>query len=120
MKGESRVPLIMDYPGLVKSGRTISEPVISNDFYPTLLDLAGLPLEPKQHVDGVSLKPLLNKEKQILAVKPSIFIIPTTTTSTVWAHLVPFVWGITNWLLNMRILPPGCTTLPTTGQKRSI
>ena len=62
-EGGIRVPLIMDYPGLTQSGRTISEPVISNDFYPTLLDLAGLPLEPKQHVDGLSLKPLLKKQR---------------------------------------------------------
>jgi arylsulfatase A-like enzyme len=33
--------------------------VITTDLYPTLLDLAGLPLEPKQHQDGVSLAPLL-------------------------------------------------------------
>jgi arylsulfatase A-like enzyme len=33
-EGGIRVPLIMDYPGLAQSGRTISEPVISNDFYP--------------------------------------------------------------------------------------
>jgi arylsulfatase A-like enzyme len=34
-------------------------PVISNDFYPTILDMAGLPSRPEQHVDGVSLAPLL-------------------------------------------------------------
>jgi len=34
-------------------------PVISTDFYPTILDMAGLPLQPRQHVDGVSLAPLL-------------------------------------------------------------
>jgi arylsulfatase A-like enzyme len=33
--------------------------VISTDFYPTLLDLAGLPPKPKQHLDGVSLTPIL-------------------------------------------------------------
>ena len=35
-------------------------PVITNDFYPTLLDLAGLPLKPEQHRDGVSLKPIID------------------------------------------------------------
>ena len=34
-------------------------PVVSTDFYPTLLELAGLPLLPQQHLDGVSLLPLL-------------------------------------------------------------
>ena len=33
--------------------------MISIDFYPTLLELAGLPLDPSQHADGVSLVPLL-------------------------------------------------------------
>ena len=50
--------------------------MISNDFYPTLLDLAGLPLEPKQHVDGVSLKPLLTKEKQKLGREALYFHYP--------------------------------------------
>jgi arylsulfatase A-like enzyme len=33
--------------------------VISTDFYPTLLDMAGLPARPEQHLDGLSLTPLL-------------------------------------------------------------
>src|SRR5262249_7175279 len=42
-----------------KPGSTCATPVIHTDFYPTLLQLVGLPLLPKQHVDGVSLVPLL-------------------------------------------------------------
>ncbi|MDR2438302.1 MAG: DUF4976 domain-containing protein, partial [Planctomycetaceae bacterium] len=38
-------------------------PAITTDFYPTLLDLADIPLKPEQHLDGVSLKSILeNKE----------------------------------------------------------
>jgi arylsulfatase A-like enzyme len=33
--------------------------VIGADFFPTILDLAGLPLLPQQHLDGTSLLPLL-------------------------------------------------------------
>lgn len=33
--------------------------MITMDFYPTLLEAAGVPLAPGQHVDGVSLLPLL-------------------------------------------------------------
>ena len=40
-------------------GSTSSYPVSSVDFYPTLLELAGLPLKPDQHLDGGSLGPLL-------------------------------------------------------------
>ncbi|MDR1384107.1 MAG: sulfatase [Planctomycetaceae bacterium] len=35
-------------------------PVITTDFYPTLLDLAGLPLKPQQHLDGISLKSIVD------------------------------------------------------------
>jgi arylsulfatase A-like enzyme len=38
-------------------------PVISTDFYPTLLELAGLPPFPEQHRDGISLVPLLKGGK---------------------------------------------------------
>ncbi len=44
---------------MTKPGSTCDIPVISTDYYPTLLELAGLPLKPEQHLDGVSIVPLL-------------------------------------------------------------
>jgi arylsulfatase A-like enzyme len=41
-------------------------PVISTDFYPTMLDMAGLPLKPEQHMDGRSMEPLLQGSQQPL------------------------------------------------------
>jgi arylsulfatase A-like enzyme len=58
-EGGIREPMIIKWPGVVKPGSTCSEPVTSTDFYPTMLQMAGLPLKPEQHVDGVSLLPLL-------------------------------------------------------------
>ena len=40
-------------------------PVISTDFYPTILDMICAPLQPKQHSDGVSLAPLLKGAKTL-------------------------------------------------------
>jgi arylsulfatase A-like enzyme len=57
-EGGTRVPLIVNWPGHVKLG-TCHEPVCSPDFYPTLLEMAGLDARPEQHVDGTSLVPLL-------------------------------------------------------------
>ena len=62
-EGGIRSPLIISYPAGVKPGLKLSEPAVSTDIYPTLLELAGLPLNPKQHVDGLSLKPLLDGGK---------------------------------------------------------
>ncbi|MHC4621273.1 MAG: sulfatase-like hydrolase/transferase [Planctomycetota bacterium] len=58
-EGGIRVPLIIKAPGLTRPGSLCNEPVISTDFYPTMLEIAGLPSKPEQHRDGVSLVPLL-------------------------------------------------------------
>jgi arylsulfatase A len=58
-EGGIRVPLIIKVPGMTKAGSLCHEPVISTDFYPTILEIAELPMKPKQHRDGVSLAPLL-------------------------------------------------------------
>ena len=61
-EGGVREPLIVVAPGVTKAGTTCDSPVISTDFYPTLLQLADLPLKPAQHLDGVSFVPLLKGE----------------------------------------------------------
>jgi len=58
-EGGIREPMIIRRPGVTKAGSTCEVPVISTDFYPTILKLAGLSLKPRQHLDGVSLVPLL-------------------------------------------------------------
>lgn len=58
-EGGIREPYHIVWPGVVKPGSTCDTPVTGADFYPTLLEMAGLPLRPEQHVDGVSLVPLL-------------------------------------------------------------
>ncbi|MCY2991528.1 MAG: sulfatase [Planctomycetota bacterium] len=58
-EGGLRVPFYIKAPGVTKPGSTCGTPVIHNDFYPTILQLAGLPLAPQQHMDGASLVPLL-------------------------------------------------------------
>ena len=61
-EGGIREPYYIRVPGLADSGTTCDTPVIHTDFYPTILELAGLPPKPYQHVDGVSLVPLLKGE----------------------------------------------------------
>jgi arylsulfatase A-like enzyme len=58
-EGGIREPMIIRAPGVTTAGSTCDTAVISMDFYPTILELAGLPLRPRQHVDGRSLVPLL-------------------------------------------------------------
>jgi arylsulfatase A-like enzyme len=58
-EGGTREPLLVRYPGTVEPGSVSSTPVTSPDFYPTMLELAGLDPMPKQHADGESILPLL-------------------------------------------------------------
>lgn len=58
-EGGNRVCQFITWPGTIKGGATSSEPVTSTDFYPTFLELAGLPARPEQHCDGRSLAPIL-------------------------------------------------------------
>ncbi len=58
-EGGIREPFLIYVPWLEDQAGQIEEPVINTDLYPTLLDLAGFPLKPEQHIDGISLKPLL-------------------------------------------------------------
>ncbi len=70
-EGGIRVPLIVRWPGFIEAGSESNEPLISNDFYPTLLDLTNLPLYPEQHIDGISFKSVLlgdpfTKDREVL------------------------------------------------------
>lgn len=61
-EGGIREPMIIRWPGALTNGTTVDAAVTSTDFYPTLLELAGISLRPEQHLDGVSLVPVLRAE----------------------------------------------------------
>ena len=58
-EGGIREPFYIRYPQVTTAGTQSDVPVTGADFYPTILDLCGLPLRPEQHVDGKSLVPVL-------------------------------------------------------------
>ena len=58
-EGGVRVPLIVHWPGQTKANTMSHAVVTGTDYYPTLLRMLGLPLLPKQHVDGKSFVPAL-------------------------------------------------------------
>ena len=61
-EGGTRVPMIVVWPGVVKPG-TVSDALISSvDFYPTILDIAGVKPKPNQIIDGIDLVPFLKGE----------------------------------------------------------
>ena len=59
-EGGLRVPLLVRIPWMTRAGGVCDTPVISTDFFPTLVELAGAELSAtRTAVDGVSLVPLL-------------------------------------------------------------
>ncbi len=60
MEGGIREPMIVSWPGVTKGGSRCAVPVVIDDFFPTLLDIAGCRnVEVPQKLDGLSLVPLL-------------------------------------------------------------
>jgi arylsulfatase A-like enzyme len=64
-EGGIREPFLIKWPGAAKPGSTCDVPVVSTDFYPTMLEMAALPAMPEQNKDGVSLVPLLKQNGSI-------------------------------------------------------
>lgn len=66
LEGGIRVPYIMKWPNHIPAGRTFEHPVISLDFVPTFIELAGGKISDDDKLDGVNLIPFItgkNKEK---------------------------------------------------------
>ena len=60
-EGGIRVPAIVKWPKAGRRGVLSNVPIISMDFFPTILAATGHPLCPHQHIDGVDLTPVLKK-----------------------------------------------------------
>jgi arylsulfatase A-like enzyme len=58
-EGGIREPLFFRYPAMVSAGASCDVPVSGIDFYPTLLELAGVPTPRNQKIDGCSMVSLL-------------------------------------------------------------
>jgi arylsulfatase A-like enzyme len=63
-EGGVRVAAFATWPGKIKAGQTIDEPLHAVDWYPTLLKLAGGSLEQKLPIDGKDIWPVLTQGKR--------------------------------------------------------
>ncbi len=58
-EGGIREPTLVRWPTIVPGGAVIDTPIISTDFYPTILEMTRTPQMPEQHLDGTSFAALL-------------------------------------------------------------
>lgn len=91
-EGGIRVPAIIRWPGVSQAGAVCEEPIISTDFYPTVLDALGLDADDAGcgELDGVSLRPILQDPAASLDRESLCFHYPhyyfTTTPATAIRH----------------------------------
>ena len=64
-EGGIRVPLVIRFPGVIAENTVSETPVISTDFFSTLLDFAGVESPETYENDGVSLASLLKGESEL-------------------------------------------------------
>ncbi len=64
-EGGIRVPLTIRWPNHIVPGSTCDVPVIGIDFFPTLMEIAGVMPPEGQVIDGLSLTPLFSGEKRL-------------------------------------------------------
>lgn len=83
-EGGIRVPFIIKAPGITESGSASAVPVTSADLYPTILELAELPLDESQHADAFSLLPVLRGDNEPLPREFIVWHFPHYHGST-WA-----------------------------------
>ncbi len=109
-EGGIRGPLLVRWPAKGKAGAACAVPVISTDFYPTILDACGLDRLPEQHVDGVSFAKLL-EDPDAKHDRPPLFWhyphwgnqggIPSSAIRDGDWKLITFAWQKTPELYNL-------------------
>ncbi len=64
-EGGIREPLLIKWPHVGKEGTVCDVPVISVDFFPTIMDMLGIRYDPAKNIlDGVSLVPFVKGQKK--------------------------------------------------------
>ena len=74
-EGGIRVPMLVRWPGVTPGGSVTYRKVIVEDFFPTLLEIAGIspPDDLPQEIDGVSFVPLLERREAGYPEQRSLF-----------------------------------------------
>jgi arylsulfatase A-like enzyme len=98
-EGGIRVPMIVKWPAKIKAGSVSQVQVTGTDHYPSLLAMAGLPLQAEQHRDGESYMPALQgKDYQRSPMFwHSSLGRPTSTGDTRSSAVIDGDWKLIQW-----------------------
>jgi arylsulfatase A-like enzyme len=95
-EGGIRVPMIVTWPGVTKPGSVCGEPVIIEDYFPTILELAGAEWRGKtlQTVDGISFTPLLKGEGKLPPERGFVWHFPHNYGQTPFSAIRQGPWKL--------------------------
>lgn len=62
-EGGIKEPVFVRWPGIADKKAVTDIPITGMDYYPSILEMCGLPGQPQNHIDGVSFAPALKGEK---------------------------------------------------------
>ncbi len=65
LEGGLRVPMVVSWPGVIKSGTTCDTPINSMDFFPTFVHSAGGSTESITQLEGLDLTPLFKGAEKL-------------------------------------------------------
>lgn len=76
-EGGIRVPMIVKWPGKVREASTSDHYLMIEDFYPTILEMAGIPnYSTKNQIDGISFLPMLFEQGDTSLNRPLFWNFP--------------------------------------------
>lgn len=94
-EGGARVPMIVRWPGHAEPGSRIATPVIIEDFFPSLLEAAGVePDALQQTVDGESFLPLLDGDGSGAEPRELLWHFPHTYDGPPWSAVCVGDWKL--------------------------
>ncbi len=104
-EGGVRVPTMIHRPGMAGAGTTCSEPIITVDFYPTILEMAGAVgnSEHNEYVDGLSLVPLLSDPESSLDRQAIYWHYPHYQAATPYGAVRSGPWRLIEFYEDMHV-----------------
>ena len=104
-EGGVRVPTMVYWPGVTETGATCAEPVITNDIYPTILEMTGAPGDPahNKNVDGLSLVPLLRDSEKSLDREAIFWHYPHYQAATPYGAVRSGPWRLVEFYEDMHV-----------------
>lgn len=94
-EGGIRVPMLALWPDVIKANSVNTNPVVVEDFFPTILELAGVVNpETSQTVDGISFVPLLKGDGNRVSDRPFVWHFPHQYSGTPFSAVRQNSWKL--------------------------